>query len=195
MANWKKIGWISGISAGSLAGLWLLTRGVVNKTEYIKQLQSLAARLVSVPSAKIHKVDLSGLTIRVDVQLKNPTLMGFKMQYPFIKMQYAGDTIGSSSPVNKTISIPPNGEAKIEAIYFNFPLRSMLTLIKSLLVAQQSGSAVKLDIVTESTIDPLWYVNPKTGFWKARSDYGFKQLHTIPFEDKKEITLKKQEDK
>ena len=193
MANWKKIGWISGISAGSLAGLWYLARGVFNKAERIKQLQSLASRLVTEPAAKIHKVDTSGLTIRVDVLLKNPTLMGFKMRYPFIRMQYAGDTIASSKAVDKILAIPPNGEARIEAIYFHFPLFKMLTLVRNLLQAQQSGAAVKLDIITESTIDPLWSVNPKTGLWKATSNYGIDKLRALPFESKMPITLKKSE--
>jgi hypothetical protein len=193
MVNWKKIGWISGISAGSLTGLLLVARGVFNKAERLKQLQSLATQLVSVPSAKIHKFDLSGLTLRVDVLLKNPTLTGFKLRYPFIKLQYAGDTIGSSKAVDTTIAIPPNGEANIEAIYFHFPVRTLFTLVRNLMQAQQSGKEVKLNIITESTIDPLWSVNPKTGLWKAGRDYGIEKLHAIPFVNAQEITLKKAE--
>jgi hypothetical protein len=191
MANWKKIGWITGVGTASLTGLFFLARGVFNKAYSLEELKKLSDRLQSIPTAKIHKLDFTGLTIRIDVKLKNPTTNGLKMRYPFISVAYGEKKIGSSQAVDKLISIPPNGEANIEAILLNFPVIGMLSLIGTLLKSLQSGHAVQLTISTSTTIDPLWQVDPVSKEWKSLKDYGIKKLRAIPYEDKQEVTLLK----
>jgi hypothetical protein len=189
MANWKKIGLITGGSAAGLAGLLFLLRGVFNKAYSLDELKKLSDRLETNPSAKIHKLDFTGLTIRIDVKLKNPTNNGFKMKYPFIQVGYNGKSIGSSQVSGEVLSIPPNGEFQIKAILLNFPLIGMLSLVSGLIKSLQSGEAVKIKVATTSTIDPLWEVN--NGKWTALKDYGVKVLRAIPYGDIKDVTLKK----
>ena len=189
MANWKKIGLITGGGAAGLAGLLFLLRGVFNKAYSLDELKKLSDRLETNPSAKIHKLDFTGLTIRIDVKLKNPTNNGFKMKYPFIQVGYNGKSIGSSQVSSEVLSIPPNGEFQIKAILLNFPLIGMLSLVSGLLKSLQSGEAVKIKVATTSTIDPLWEVSD--GKWTALKDYGVKVLRAIPYGDIKDVTLKK----
>jgi len=191
MANWKKIGWIGGIATTSLTGIFFLARGVFNKAFSLEELKKLSDQLQTVPTVMIHKLDLTGLTIRIDVKLKNPTSNGFKMTYPFIYVSYENKTIGSSQAVDKIISIAPHSEANIEGILFNFPLLGMFSVVAGLFKSLQSGKAVKLKVKTISSIDPLWQVDAKTKEWKALKDYGIKKLRAIPYEDAQDVTLKK----
>jgi hypothetical protein len=190
MANWKKIGWIAGIGTASAAGLFYLARGVFNQAYSLEQLKQLSDQLQTIPKVNIHKLDFSGLTLRIDVKLKNPTSNGFKMRYPFVKVAYKTKTIGSSQAVDRVLSIPPYGEINIEGIMLNFPILGMLSVIGGLFNSLQSGEAVKLNITTTSTVDPLWQVS-STGEWKALNDYGIKKLRAIPYDDKQDATLKK----
>ena len=49
MANWKKIGWITGIATASTAGLFYVARGFFNKAYDINELK------------KLNYADLSGM--------------------------------------------------------------------------------------------------------------------------------------
>ncbi len=189
MANWKKIGWITGISTASLTGLFFVARGLFNKTYDLNELKKLSDQLQVNPSAKIHKIDFTGLTIRIDVKLINPTDNGFKMKYPFIQVGYNGKSIGSSQASAEILSIPPNEEYPIKAIMLNFPLIGMLSLVGGLFKSLQSGEAVKIKVATTSKIDPLWKVSD--GKWEPLKDYGVKVLRAIPYGNIQEVTLKK----
>jgi hypothetical protein len=188
MANWKKIGWITGIGTASLTGLLFVARGVFNKTYDFNELKKLSDQLVVIPSAKIHKIDFTGLTIRIDVKLKNPTDNGFKMKYPFIQIGYNGKVIGSSQASAQVLSIPPNDEFQVDAIMLNFPLIGMLSLIAGLFKSLRSEQAVKIKVATTTKIDPLWKVSG--GEWKALKDYGVKVLRAIPYGNIQTVTLK-----
>ncbi len=189
MTNWKKIGLITGISGASLTGLFFAARGLFNKTYDLNELKKLSDQLVVIPSAKIHKIDFTGLTIRIDVKMKNPTDNGFKMKYPFIQVSYDGKVIGSSQATSEVLSIPPNDEYTLKAIMLNFPLIGMLSLIGGLFKSLQSGKAVMMKVATTSKIDPLWKVSD--GKWESLKDYGVKVLRAIPYGNIQEVSLKK----
>lgn len=190
MSNWKKATWITGIGAVSITGIIFL-RGLLNKAFDIAELKKMSDQLQTIPSAMIHKLDFTGLSIRIDVKMKNPSNHGFKMTYPFIKVNYNKKPIGSSQAIDKVISIPPNGEVNILGIMLNFPLFGMFSIVSGLIKSLQSGEAVKLEVNTASTIDPLWTVDTKTKEWKSIKDFGIKKLRAIPYDDNQEVTLKK----
>jgi hypothetical protein len=190
MANWKKIGWYTGIGTASLTGLFFLARGVFNKASSLEELKKLSDELQSIPSAKIHSLNAQGLTIRIDVKLKNPTRNGFKMTYPFLNVLYGKKPMGSSQAVNKVLSIPPNGEVNIEAIMLTFPLMSLLSLAGTLVKSLNSGEAVKLNVKMTATVDPLWQVTEQ-GDWKKLKDFGIKKLRFIPYESDQPVTIRK----
>jgi len=145
METWKKI------AVGTVVG-----GALIGGTIYVVRLNKMNAELETVPMAKIHKLDLTGLTIRVDVQLKNPTRTPLKIKFPFIKLVYKNTTIGSSQVVDKDISIPAFGEAVIQQIMIRIPLMNIFSLSGSLIRAVQSKEPVKLDVKTISTIDLGW---------------------------------------
>jgi hypothetical protein len=142
MKNWEKI------TLGTIVGGALLGGAV-----YIVRLTRTSAQLETVPMVKVHKLDLTGLTLRVDVQLKNPTRTAFKIKFPFVKLVYKGTTVGSSQAVDKDIAIPAFGEAVVNQIMIRIPLLSMFSLSGGLIKAMQNNETTKIDVTIITTID------------------------------------------
>jgi hypothetical protein len=145
MANWKKIIVGTGIGAG-----------IVGIITYVARLNRANAQLESITTANIYSIKTDGLTIRVDVQLKNPSNSTFKIKFPFVKVLYQDTTIGASQVVNKDIQLPAYGEAKIEAIMIKIPFKGVLSLssgIASLLLKKQP---LPIFIKTITAIDLGW---------------------------------------
>jgi hypothetical protein len=151
METWKKI------TVGTLIG-----GGLIGGTIYVLRLNKMNAELETIPMVKIHKLDFSGLTIRVDVQLKNPTRTAFKIKFPFIKLVYKGTTVGSSQVVDKDISIPAFGEVVINQMMVKIPMMNIFSLSGGLIRALQNKEGVKLDVKTVTTIDIGWKKVPYT---------------------------------
>jgi hypothetical protein len=190
MSKGKVAALLATVIAVGAGGLYVL-RNIFNKAADFNELKKLSDRLQAIPTAKIHKMDLSGLTIRIDVTLKNPTDRGFKMKYPFITVMHQDSTLGSSQAVDTVISIPPNGQAVISNILLNFPLFGLFSILGTLIKSLQSGQGVKLNILTSTTVDPLWKIDAQTGQWKSLRDFGIDKLRAIPYEKSQEVTLKK----
>ncbi len=145
MANWKKIGIISGIGAG-----------VVGLITYVTRLKRANAQLESITTAKIHSLKLDGLTIRVDVELKNPSRSSFNIKFPFVKLIYKDKVIGTSQVIDKDIKIPSNGEANIEAIMIKIPVTSIFSIGAGLIKLLVQKQAAVISVKTISTIDLGW---------------------------------------
>ncbi len=140
---------------------------------YLLRLRRTSAELETVVSAKIHSISFSGLTIRVDVQLKNPTKGTMAIKFPFVKLIYKGSTIGSSQAINKDITIPSYGEVMIDSILISIPVLGLLSVAGDLIKAiTGSPEGIKIQIVTISTIDLGW--------------------KTIPYEKLDEVVIKQQ---
>ncbi len=182
MEVWKKI------TVGTLAG-GVIIGGIIFIPKLIK-LKNASPELDVVPTAKIHKLDFTGLTIRIDVQLKNPTTASFKMKYPYIRLSYNGSVIGTSQSVNKDIEMPGLGEANITQIMMHVPITSVLSMAGALLKAVQNNTEVKVDIQTVTHIDPYWEYNEDSKEWKRLINLGKKSL--IPYNQTQSVTLRKQ---
>jgi hypothetical protein len=191
MANWKKVAWVSGISAASLTGLFFLGRAAYNGYVNLAELKNLSKRLVTVITARIHALDSSGLTVSIDVTLKNTSARGFRMGLPFVSIVYGGKTVASSEAADTRFSIPPKGEYTIRGIMLNVPFSGFLTVAGALIRSLTFGSEVKLKVQTTTSIDPLWAVDPVTKKWTPLKDFGIERLHDIPYQDVQELTIKK----
>lgn len=145
MANWKKIGIVSGIGAG-----------VVGLITYVTRLNRASGQLETVATAKIHSLKLDGLTIRVDVQLKNPSRSSFNIKFPFVKLIYKDKVIGTSQVIDKNIKIPAYGEANIESIMIKIPVTSIFSIGAGLIKLLVQKEAAVISVKTISTIDLGW---------------------------------------
>jgi hypothetical protein len=153
-----------------LIGLGTVT-GIYAAYAYYQRLQRASAELQSTASVLVHKLDLSGLTIRIDVKLKNPTTTSFNIKFPFVKLIYKDAVIGSSQAINKDITLPAYGEALIDQIMINIPVLGLFSLGAGVVSSLTKGESIKVNVITMTTIN-----------------LGWKQL---PYQRNEEITLKK----
>ena len=160
MSSLTKILATTVIGAGAIAG-W----------SYLKNLKTAGAELEIVPKATIHQLSWNGLTIRLDVLLKNPTNGSFSLIAPFIKLLYKDTTIGSSTPVNKEFKLPAHGELMIDNIMVQIPMSNVFSVVFTLIKALTAGEAVTLTVRSTTTIN--------LGIIK------------LPYESKQDITIKK----
>lgn len=130
----------------------LIGTGVVLTGGYLLKMGRTSANIETETKAKIHKFDLTGITVRVDAKIKNPTESSLRIKYPFVKLSYKGDTVGSSQVVNQDITIPKFGEANIEAIMINIPLLGIFSVAMDLLKSIKSGAGVKMGVKIITTI-------------------------------------------
>lgn len=148
----------------------LIGTGVVVTGGYLLKMSRTSANIETEIKAKIHSLKLSGLTIRVDAKLKNPTDGTLKIKYPFVKLSFQNSTIGSSQVVNQNITIPSFGEANIEGVMINIPLTGIFSVAMDLLKSLKTGTGVKVLIKVVTTI--------------------YTTFSTIPYEYEVEQTLK-----
>ncbi|MGC4036073.1 MAG: hypothetical protein QM764_08930 [Chitinophagaceae bacterium] len=134
-------------------------------------MKKTTAELEVIPDASIYSINWNGITIRLDLLLKNPTKGNFSIKFPFVKLTYKNTLVGSSQAINQDILIGSYGQAKVEKILVEIPVLSIFTVSTSILNALQNKEPVKITATMMTTID-LGLVN-------------------VPFEENHEITLKK----
>jgi hypothetical protein len=137
-----------------------LVAGIGGAVAYALRLKRTGTQLESVAAAKIHSIKLDGLTIRIDVQLKNPSSTSLKIKFPFVKILFQDKVIGTSKVINKDITIPAYGEAKIDGIMITVPLTGLASIgggLYNLLVKKQPA---KIFVKTITTIDLGWQKFP-----------------------------------
>lgn len=144
--------------------------GLIAGIGYWLRLKRTSIELETFATVMVDKLDFSGLTLRVDLQIKNPTKTKFNIKFPFVKLFYKNTSIGSSEVIDKDIQIPGFGEAVVEKIMLRLPLNRVLNVTTALINSLQSNEAVKITSKTITTID-----------------IGWKQ---IPYEKTQEIILK-----
>ncbi len=149
----------------------ILGAGAIAGYTYYLKMKKTQAELEVVPDANLYQVNLNGIIIRIDLLLKNPTKGSFSIKFPFVKLKYKDNLVGSSEVVNKDIIIPAYGQTKIDKILVSIPILSIFSVSSSILKAIQSKEEVKITATLITTIDLGWT--------------------TLPFEESHEITLKK----
>ena len=138
---------------------------------YFKNVKRAQAELEIVPVVNIHKLDLSGLTVRVDALLKNPTGASFKIKYPFIKLTHKDAVLGSSQAINKDIQIPAFGQVMIKDMMVNVPVLSFFSVGYDIIKALMNKQPIVISVSVITT-----------------ADLGFSQ---VAIEHKQDMTLKK----
>lgn len=149
MANLKKILLGVGIGGGIIAGI-----------SYLMRLNRTSSELESETTVNVQKLDLTGLTLRVDALLKNPTKTALKIKFPYVKLIYKEATLASSQVVDKDIEIPAFGEARIEKIMIQIPVLGLFSLGGDFLKSLKSGEPVAMLAKTITTIDLGWKKMP-----------------------------------
>ncbi len=142
MANWGKIIFGTAIGAGIIAGVY-----------YALGLKSFSDKLVTETSLNIHSVSFKGLTLRIDVELKNPSENTLRLKQPFVKLSFNLKEIASSQIQDKFFEITKYNSIKLDPIFISIPSTNLLTLGDGLLNVLLNGKTAQIKVLTLSTID------------------------------------------
>ena len=127
---------------------------------YLLRLNRAADTINSRTGIRVHKVGLSGITLKANVLLQNPNPIELNMQYPFVNITYKGTSLGTSTVRNEVISIPSNGEQSFELDIQSAGWFLLMQVLGGEVVKKiRSGEKVTLDIVaiTSTVINKIPY--------------------------------------
>lgn len=130
----------------------IVVTGMIGVYALVAKFARVQNELEVIPTASVHKFDLKGLTLRIDLAMKNPTSASFKIKFPYIKLYYKDSIVGSSQVVNKDITIPAYGQAVIEKIMLDVQLANLLTTAATIITAIQKKEPVKVIIKTVTAV-------------------------------------------
>jgi hypothetical protein len=86
---------------------------------------NIRVSLASLP--KIHRIDLTGLQISVDLKVENPAQQRVTVKLPSVRLFYRGKLVASTAVNNTTHTIEPVSTGKITGIMIEAPYLSLLT--------------------------------------------------------------------
>ncbi len=158
-------------ATSKIVGGAIVGAGVLAVIAYFKNISRAQEQLQVIPTANIHELSLSGLTIRVDALLKNPTGASFKIKYPFVKLEHKDQLVGSSQVSDNDITIPAYGQVFIKGIMVNIPVMSVFSLGFDIAKSLMNSKPIGFNVAVITTVD-----------------LGWKQ---VAYEHKQEITIKK----
>jgi hypothetical protein len=138
---------------------------------YVNNLKKTGAELQLIPKASLYQLGWDGVTVRVDVLLKNPAKGSFSVKFPFVTLLYKDTVIGSSQSVNREIKIPAFGEVTIDQIMVKIPVTSVFSVVFTLIKALFNKESIILAVRTLTHINLGWIV--------------------LPYENKTDVTVKK----
>ena len=82
---------------------------------------------------RIHKVDISGIIVRTEIAVDNPTSDTITVTKPVITLTSSGKYLASSVPENKTISIKPLSQTSLETAEISIPWTSLTGYVSNLI--------------------------------------------------------------
>ncbi|MDB5274464.1 MAG: hypothetical protein JWO58_2831 [Chitinophagaceae bacterium] len=141
------------------AGVVALAIGI----PYLLKLKRLSEELEIVTKVNIQKVTLTGLELRVDVTMKNPTGGSLKVKFPFVKMLYKDSVFATSEVKDQDYDIPKFGQKQLDPIIVSLPIIQMATNTPDMLSAYRKNG--KLDIVVKT----ITTINNKVPYTKTDS--------------------------
>jgi hypothetical protein len=116
---------LAGVGIAAIAGF-----GIFKGLSLSETASNIRVSLASVP--KIHKIDLTGLKVSVDLRVDNPSKERITVKIPSVRLSYRGKLIASTAINDKIYNIEPVSTGKIpgiiiEAGYLNIIGTGILT--------------------------------------------------------------------
>lgn len=126
---------------------------VLYGASYLIKLKRLSNELETVTKVKIHKVSLTGIDLRVDVTLKNPSGGSIAVKHPFVKMIYGSSTLASSQIKDVNIPISKFSEVNLEPVMISIGFLGLATTAPALLKEFRDTGKLNLIVKTVTTIN------------------------------------------
>lgn len=127
--------------------------GAILGVNYFLKLNRLSNELESDTRATIYSVTLDGITLRVNVTLKNPSGGTVRVKHPFIKMMHGNTVIASSKVKDVNVTIPKFSQVDLEPIMINIGFLRLGTTVPDLLKQYRSTGKLIITVKTISTIN------------------------------------------
>ncbi len=134
--------------------------GGIAAWNYVTQMKKMQDNLEYIPSVNIQGITWNGITLKVDILLKNPSRGSLAIQYPFVKIDYKGTVIGSSQAVPKKIKIPPYGEVIINNVLIVIPVTGLFSVTAEILKNLLANKKVELTLTVMTDITAGWIAVP-----------------------------------
>ena len=143
---------IIGIGAAVAALGYLLFKG----TSLKETAENVRVSLASLP--KIHKIDLSGLKVSVDLRVDNPGKERISVKIPSVRLSYRGKLVASTAVNDKVYTIEPTTTGKISGITIEASYLNLLTTAPGIVtdfLAQGTGITDNLGFEAIAEINGL----------------------------------------
>lgn len=127
--------------------------GAMFGLNYLLKLNRLSNELESVTQANIHNVNLDGLTLRIDVTLKNPSGGTVRVKHPFVKLMHGANVIASSQVKDVNVTVTKFSEVNLEPIMVTIGFLKLATTVPELLKEYRATGKLTLTVKTITTIN------------------------------------------
>jgi hypothetical protein len=138
------------IGVGAAALWFFLSKGKTLK----ESADNINVSLLNLP--KIHKIDLSGLKIAVDLKVDNPAKARVLVKLPSIRLFYKGKMVASTAVNDRTYTIEPVSTGKISDIMIEASYLNLLTTAPSIVTDFLANRA---NVINNLGFDVLAEVN------------------------------------
>lgn len=126
--------------------------GLIWLAAYLSGKKKTGDKLDTETKVNVHSVKLNGLTLRIDVILKNPTEGTLTIRQPYVRVLFDKKLIGTSTIKNTLIDIPGYGVKALDAIYLTIPATGLLTLGDGLFKVLLKKQPAKITAITISSV-------------------------------------------
>jgi hypothetical protein len=147
-----------GISTGKLilvgaAGAGILLLALTTGTA-VSRINELSDNLTVETSGRIHKIEFSGITLAVDVIIKNPSRTAISFRHPFVKLRSSGKDLLSSLLKKEVYNIASYEEKKF-TLYFKTSLVSLGTMLPALLKEYTAKGTLSLEVYAKTKLTAI----------------------------------------
>ncbi len=119
---------------------------------YLSRLQRASTNITSRIRVNIHKINLTGIELKAEVQLQNPNPVSLKLQHPFVKILFKDKLLGSSTIENSIIEILENSQKNFELKIQSAGWLTLIQILGTKVVGDiRSGNPIQLKIQTQVT--------------------------------------------
>lgn len=133
------------LGAGVAAAIWGAT--------YLSRLNTLSNELESTTKVSIFNVSLTGLELRINVTLKNPSGGTVIVKHPFVKLMYQDKTIASSQVKDVNVTVTKFSEVNLDPITLDISFVALATTVPALFKEYRKTGKMAVTVKTVTTIN------------------------------------------
>jgi len=145
------------MSAIKILASTVIGGGLIAGYRYYKNLKAAGERIEYITHVKKAQASFKdGITVELNINIKNPTAASFSIQYPVTKIMYNNSVLAHSKVINQLIKIPANGEAWVRDMQLTVTKESFPSVLGILFQVITGSKEINLTILTTSAVHLGW---------------------------------------